>query len=98
MKKVSLIKILDKIKKKNIAIIGHMGSGKSVFAGKIANHYGIHHLDSDKEIIKYEKSSINNIFSKKGESYFREIESNIVIKILKKKEYNCISRWWIYTY
>lgn len=77
--------ILNKIKKRNIAILGHMGSGKSIFGKKIAYHYNIQHIDTDQEITKFENSTINKIFSHKGEAYFREIESQIVLKILKKR-------------
>ena len=42
-------------------------------------------LLSDKEITKYENSTINDIFSFKGEAYFRKIESEIVLEILKKR-------------
>ena len=78
-------KILNKINKKNIVIIGHMGSGKSLFGKKIAYHYNIEHIDTDKEISKSENSTINDIFYFKGEKYFREIESKIVLKILEKR-------------
>ena len=77
---------LNKTNKKNITIIGHMGSGKSLFGAKIANYFNIEHIDSDKEISKSENSSINEIFSFKGETYFRYIESQIVLKILEKRD------------
>ena len=78
MKITTFKMILNKIKKKNIVILGHMGSGKSIFGKKIANHFNIEHIDTDQEITKFENSTINMIFSNKGEAYFREIESQIV--------------------
>ena len=81
----SLKKILNKINKKNIVILGHMGSGKSSFGKKIANQYNIEHIDSDNEISKFENATINDIFSLKGEAYFRKIESKIVLQILEKR-------------
>ena len=75
---------ISKIKKRNIAIMGHMGSGKSVFGKKIANYFNLQHIDIDEEIVKFENTTINNIFSDKGEAYFREIESKITLNILKK--------------
>ena len=81
----SLKKILNKINKKNIAIMGHMGSGKSSFGKKIAYLYNIEHIDSDNEISKFENATINDIFSLKGEAYFRKIESKIVLQILEKQ-------------
>ena len=85
MKLTSFKMLLNKTNKKNITIIGHMGSGKSLFGAKIANYFNIEHIDSDKEISKFENSTINDIFSLKGEAYFRKIESMIVLKILKKR-------------
>ena len=85
MKIASFLKILNKIRKKNITIMGHMGSGKSIFGKKIASYFGIEHIDTDKEIAKFENATIKQIFSLKGEVYFREIESKILIKILKKR-------------
>ena len=78
-------KILYNIKKKNVAIMGHMGSGKSSFGKKIAHHFNIEHIDTDKEITKFENATINEIFSFKGSAYFRKIESEIVLDILDKK-------------
>lgn len=81
-----LIKILKLMKKRNIAIIGHMGSGKTIFGKKLAKYYNIKHLDIDYEITKHEESTINNIFLNKGEVYFRKIESIITLNNLNKKD------------
>ena len=43
-----------------------MGSGKSSFGKKIAHHFNIEHIDTDKEISKFENATINEIFSLKG--------------------------------
>ena len=85
MEITTLKKILNKINKKNIVIMGHMGSGKSFFGKKIADYYNIEHIDSDKEISKFENSTINDIFLSKGEIYFRKIETLIALDILEKK-------------
>ena len=77
-------KTISKIKKKNIAIMGHMGSGKSIFGKKVASYFNLKHIDIDYEIEKFENTTIKKIFSLKGEDYFREIESKIVLNILKK--------------
>ena len=76
---------ISNIKKKNIAIMGHMGSGKSIFGEKLASYFNLEHIDIDKEIEKFEKTTINNIFMIKGESYFRKIESKITSNNLKKR-------------
>ena len=48
---------LGKLKKNNISIIGHMGSGKSVIGSRLGKITGLKHIDSDKEIIKFTKDS-----------------------------------------
>tara|TARA_Y100000590_G_C15746227_1_gene1022192 strand:+ start:3656 stop:4207 length:552 start_codon:yes stop_codon:yes gene_type:complete len=85
MKSTNLKSILDKTKKKNIAIIGHMGSGKSILSKKLAQIYNSGYIDTDNEILIFEKKSINQIFTEKGENYFRKLESKIVKKCLEKK-------------
>jgi shikimate kinase len=71
---------------KRIILIGFMGSGKS-YSGKIlAQNYNHPFLDLDMEIQKKEKLSINDIFKNKGEKYFREIESEVLLN----SEPNCV--------
>ena len=58
-----------------IFLIGFMGSGKSHW-GKIwaaVNQYS--YVDLDEAIVAYEEDSVSSVFEKKGETYFREIES-----------------------
>ena len=73
------------LNKKNVALIGHMGSGKSILGQTIAKKLCINHIDSDQEILKFENSTINDIFLSKGESYFRDLETKIVTKSLDQK-------------
>ena len=77
-------KTLSFLNKKNVALIGHMGSGKSILGQTIANKLNIKHIDTDREISRFENSTINDIFLSKGEGYFRDIESKIVNKSLDK--------------
>lgn len=70
---------------KNIVLIGFMGSGKTVVAKRIAGALEMRLLNTDDLIEKKEGAAINEIFSKKGESYFREIERE-VIKGLSAKQ------------
>ena len=76
------------IKKKNISLIGLMGSGKSIIGKHLANELGLEFYDSDIEIERISGKSINSIFEENGEPYFREIESKICLKLLNKK--NCV--------
>lgn len=53
-----------------------MGAGKSTLAKEISMKLRLPHLDSDIEIEKKEGISIEEIFTTKGEAYFRNLESN----------------------
>ena len=79
---------LFEIKKKNICIMGLMGSGKSIIGKDLSKYSNLKFYDTDKEIELKTKKSINEIFEKDGESYFREIEEKICLELLA--ENNCI--------
>ena len=79
---------LSKIKKKNICIIGLMGSGKSIIGKDLSKHLNLKFFDTDKEIELKTKKNINKIFEEKGESYFRDIEEKVCFEILAIE--NCV--------
>jgi len=81
---------LEELKKNNIAIIGHMGAGKSIVAKTLAKKIDFKHIDSDYEITRFAMKSINKIFQEKGEEYFRNIETEIVLKLIEKKKCHII--------
>ncbi|MDH7604009.1 MAG: shikimate kinase, partial [Melioribacter sp.] len=55
-----------------------MASGKSTIGPILSNVLGLDYYDLDQEIEEYEKSTIVEIFEKKGEPYFRNLESEIL--------------------
>ena len=69
--------------KKNIVLIGMMGSGKSTIGKIIAIKLKLDFIDIDYEIEKKERKTIRNIFENNGESYFRKIEQNIIFENLR---------------
>ena len=79
---------LEKLGKKNISLIGLMGSGKSVIGKLLSKELKMAYYDSDKLIEKKLYKSIDKIFTDHGEGYFRNIEENIVLSLLDKK--NCV--------
>ena len=85
MKTKELKIILRKMNKNNIAIIGHMGSGKSHLGKILAKKLYLDHFDSDLEITNKLGKSINLIFNTEGEEYFRKIEKQTLNKLIKKK-------------
>jgi shikimate kinase len=66
---------------KNIFLIGFMGSGKSTVALHLAENYGMGIIELDQLIVEREGMSISDIFSVKGESYFRNIETELLMEI-----------------
>lgn len=61
-----------------IYLVGFMGSGKSTVGRLLAHRLGWSFFDTDDEIEAAEKTSISDIFEKRGEPEFRRIESEIV--------------------
>ena len=79
---------LNKIKKKNICIMGLMGSGKSIIGKDLSKYLNLRFYDTDKEIELITKKSIISIFQEEGESYFRDIEEKVCTELLTHK--NCV--------
>ena len=69
--------------KKNIVLLGMMGSGKSTIGSLIAKKLNVVLIDIDKKIEKMQNQKISQIFEEKGEAYFRELESNVTIQSLE---------------
>lgn len=61
-----------------IYLVGFMGSGKSYWGKLWAKKKGCIFIDIDECIEKTEGQSIEMIFEKKGEAYFRQIESSVL--------------------
>tara|TARA_Y100001970_G_scaffold186743_1_gene227121 strand:+ start:36 stop:560 length:525 start_codon:yes stop_codon:yes gene_type:complete len=70
----------------NIVLIGMMGSGKSTIGYLLSKSTNLKHVDIDKFIEKETGLKIYNIFEKKGEEYFRNLEEKITLKLLKDKK------------
>lgn len=63
-----------------------MGSGKTTIAMKLSHRLKMRYCSTDDMIEKKEKATINEIFTKKGEDYFRDIESEVIREVSAAKE------------
>jgi shikimate kinase len=69
------------MEEKNIILIGFMGAGKSTIGKVLSKKLGRKFLDTDEIIEKRTCLTISQIFEKYGESYFREVESEVVKEV-----------------
>lgn len=66
---------------KNIFLIGFMGCGKSTMARLLAQELHMELIEMDETIEKEENRTINDIFATDGEAYFRDLESQLIVRI-----------------
>ena len=71
--------------KERICLIGMPGSGKSTIGKQLSKKLKYAFFDIDEEIEKQEKIKIKDIFSIKGEDYFRTVETAIFNEIINKR-------------
>ncbi|OXA95555.1 shikimate kinase [Flavobacterium hercynium] len=71
---------------KKIVLLGYMGCGKSTIAQNLSKNKNIPFVDLDEFIEKRVKLSINEIFEKHGEIYFRKLEHELFIELLQSSE------------
>lgn len=77
--------------KNKIVLVGYMGVGKSIVGENYSKTTNFEHIDLDTYIENREKMTIKNIFSIKGEIYFRKIEHQYLNEILKNNSSMIIS-------
>ncbi len=65
---------------KNIVIVGFMGTGKTVVGKEVARRLGMQFINIDEMISRKAGMSINDIFTKKGESFFRQLERDVIME------------------
>ncbi len=68
-----------------------MGSGKTAAAGLLSSKLEIPFVDLDQEIEKEISENISEIFSKKGEIFFRKAENKVLKRLLETKKKQIIA-------
>jgi len=73
-------------KARKIYLIGFMGSGKSTTGKNLASYLNWSFIDIDDRIESIADMKIQDIFSQKGETYFRQIESEALLSTLSESD------------
>ncbi|MBQ8941069.1 MAG: shikimate kinase [Firmicutes bacterium] len=66
--------------KKNIVLVGFMGSGKTSVGKRLSMALKAEFIDMDDFIEKREKMTVTQIFAEKGEPYFRGLEKELCVR------------------
>ncbi|NLZ93223.1 MAG: shikimate kinase [Firmicutes bacterium] len=75
---------MKEVAAKNIVLVGFMGTGKTVVSKLLAAALKRKLFDTDDLIVLRENMPITDIFSLKGEAYFRKLESEIVQEVSRQ--------------
>lgn len=70
----------------NIALIGFMGTGKTVIGAKLAGKLNKKLLEMDEMIVEKAGKSIPKIFEEDGEIRFRELEMQVCKDVSQRKD------------
>lgn len=62
-----------------------MGTGKTAVGKEVSRRLSMRFVDIDLEIEKAEAMPVRDIFAKKGEAYFREVEAEMIRKYSAEK-------------
>ena len=74
--------------KKNIALCGFMGAGKTTIGRKLSRVCGLQFYDADNYLEEREGKSISEIFAGQGEEAFRRLETHYLRELAGKE--NCV--------
>lgn len=66
-----------------LAFAGYMGAGKSVVGRRTAQRLGWSFVDADRAIEEFAELTIPEIFSKRGELWFRRTEEDVIRDIVQ---------------
>jgi shikimate kinase len=69
--------------RKNLVFVGLMGAGKSAIGRLTATVMGIPFVDTDHEIERVSRMTINELFAAYGEAEFRALEARVIKRLLR---------------
>lgn len=81
--------ILKLVRTPGIYLVGFMGSGKTTVGRILADRLGWDFIDLDGEIEAEQKIPIAEIFEQRGESHFRQLETEAIRKRVHKVRAGC---------
>lgn len=67
-----------------IVLVGLMGAGKTTVGQRLARRLRLPFLDSDEEVEKDAGVSIREIFERQGEARFRQLERQVMARLVKE--------------
>jgi shikimate kinase len=70
---------------KNIVLIGFMGTGKTAVGRELSRLLSMQLVDVDAEIEAGQKMTINEMFQRLGEKYFRDLETETIRRVAAGK-------------
>ncbi len=79
-------KILSALRGRSIVLVGIMGSGKTSVGKRLATRLGLEFVDADAEIEAAAGMTIPEIFSRHGETYFRDGERRVIARLLDERQ------------
>lgn len=71
--------------KSNIFLIGFMGAGKSTIARTLQKNHGMKLVEMDEQIEAEQGMKISEIFSAKGEEFFRQLETQLLVNLQQQE-------------
>ena len=69
-----------------LVLVGLMGVGKTTVGRRLAKRLGLAFVDADEEIERAAGLTVAEIFSRFGESYFRDGERRVITRLLEGKD------------
>lgn len=70
----------------HIILIGFMGAGKTSVGKALAADLGLRFTDTDRLIEEQQRATVNEIFERHGEPYFRDLETAALKELLRARE------------